>query len=81
MNWVFKNSNIFLPKKSTFSKKYFEKLNIFDMNFWIFSNNYLKIFNFYKTYKPIGILGEFYYLEKCTVAALGIFQGGDAAAT
>ena len=57
-----KIATFFLPKKSIFSKKNFEKLNIFDGNFWIFSNHYLKIFNFYETYKSREIFGEFYYL-------------------
>ena len=30
--------------------------------FLIFSNNYLKIFNFYEIYKSSEIFGEFYYL-------------------
>ena len=82
MNRVFKNINIFLPKKSIFPKKNFEKSNIFDRNFWIFSNNYLKSFNFNESYKSREIFGEFYYLvEKFTVAAPGIFSGGNAPAT
>ena len=72
-----KISTFFFPKKSIFSKKNFEKLNIFDRNFWIFSNNYLKNFNFYETYKYREIFAEFCYLvEKFTVAAKGIFSGG-----
>ena len=51
MNRVFKNIKIFLPKTS-----------IFHRNFWIFSNTYLKIFNFNETYKYREIFGEFYYL-------------------
>ena len=76
MNPFFKNINIFLAPKIYFSKKNFEKLNIFYRNFWIVSNNYLKIFNFYETYKSREIFGEFSYLvEKFTVAAQGIFSG------
>ena len=68
-----KISTFFLPKTIYF---FFEKLNILDRNFWFFSNNYLKIFNFYKTYKSIEIFGELYYLvEKFTVAEQGIFSG------
>ena len=37
-----------MPKKSIFSKKKFEKLNIFDRNLWFFSNNYFKLSNFMK---------------------------------
>ena len=66
----------FLPKKSIFSKKKFEKLNIFDRNLWIFSKNYLKIFKFYETYKVRENFGEFPYLvEKFSVEAKGIFRG------
>ena len=77
MNRVFKNINIFLAQKSSFSKKKFEKFNIFDWNLWIFSKNYLKIFKFYETYKSREIFGKFSYLvEKFTVAAKGFFSGG-----
>ena len=77
MNRVFKNINIFLAKKSIFSKKKFEKLNIFDRNLRKFSNNYLKIFKCYETYKSRENFGEFFYLvEKFRVAAQGIFSGG-----
>ena len=51
-----------MPKKSIFSKKKFEKLNIFDWNLCIFSKNYLKCFKFYETYKSREIFGEFPYL-------------------
>ena len=71
-----KISIFFLPKKSNFSKKKFEKLNIFDRNLSIFSKNYLKIFKFYETYKSREIFGEFPYLvEKFTMEAKGIFSG------
>ena len=74
MNRVFKNFNIFLPKKSIFSKKKFEKLNIFDRNLWIFSKRYLKNFKFHETYKSTEIFGEFSYLvEKFTVTGKWIF--------
>ena len=74
MNRVFKNINIFLAKKSIFSKKKFEKLTgIYEF----LSNNYLKIFFFNETYKSRKNFGEFSYLvEKSTVAAQGIFLGG-----
>ena len=76
MNRVFKNINIILAQKSIFSKKKFEKLNIFDWKLLIFSKNYLKIFKFYETYKSGEIFGKFSYLvEKFTVAAKGIFSG------
>ena len=59
-------------------KRKFEKLKIFDRTFSIFSNTYLKIFKFYESYKCRKNLGEFSYLvEKFTVAAQGIFVGGD----
>ena len=43
--WILfsKSATFFLPKNPFFSKKTFEKLR----NFWIFSKDYFKIFNFY----------------------------------
>ena len=79
MNRVFKNINIFLAQKSIFSKKKFEKLNIFDWNLGIFSKNYLKIVKFYETYKSREIFRKFSYLvEKFTVAAKEIIRGGSS---
>ena len=76
MNRFFKNLNIFLAQNIYFSKKKFEKLNIFDRNLWNFSKDYLKIFKFYETYKSREIFGEFPDLvEKFSVAAKGIFSG------
>ena len=71
-----KISTFFLLKRSIFSKNNLKNLNIFDRNFRIFWNNYLKIFNFYETNKASQFIGEFSYLVgKFTVAAPGIFRG------
>ena len=76
--WIaFSKISTFSCPKIYFSKKNFDKLKIFDTNFWIFSNNYLKIFKLNATYKSRENFGEFYYLvEKFTVAARGIFSVG-----
>ena len=64
------------PKNLFFLRKN-SKNCTFDWNLWIFSNNYLKIFKFYESYKCRENFGEFSYLvEKCTVAAQGIFSVG-----
>ena len=63
-------ATFFLPKKSIFSKKNFEKLNIFYKNFGIVSKNYFKFSIFIIPYKSREIPGEFYYqVEKFTKKA------------
>ena len=57
-----KMSTFFFSKRSIFSKKNLEKLNIFYKNFWIFSKNYFKFSIFMRTYKTREILCEFEYL-------------------
>ena len=57
-----KMSTFFFSERSIFSKKNFEKLNIFYKNFWFFSKNYLKISIFMIPYKSREILWEFEYL-------------------
>ena len=54
-----KMSTFSFPKRSIFSKKNFEELNIFYKNFWIFSKNYFKFSLFMICYKSREILCEF----------------------
>ena len=60
MNSFFKNVNIFLAQKSTFSKKKFEKLNIFDWNLWILWKIIFKFSIFMIPYKSREIPSGFY---------------------
>ena len=43
---IFHKYQLFLPEKFSFSKKNFEKMNIFYKNFWMLSISYFRIFNF-----------------------------------
>ena len=64
MNPFFKNTNIFLPEKSIFSRKTGKKLNIFYKNFWIFRKIILKFSIFMVPYKTRKISCEFNYLDE-----------------
>ena len=72
-----KISTFFFPKKSIFSKKKFEKVNIFDRNLWIFRLIICKTFKFYETYERRENFSEFsYFAKKFPVAAGEIISVG-----
>ena len=64
MNPFFKISTFFLPEKSIFSTKTFEKSNNFYKNFVIFSKNYFEISMFMER-REISV--EFYYLVENSI--------------
>ena len=63
MNPFFKNINIFLPEKSTFSQEKFRKIEHILHEFLKFSKKYFKDFNFSGgIYKSRKSCNEFYYV-------------------